>query len=135
VRHLLIVGLLLLMACNNATPESRASRSAGKPSDQENADGKPKKKKKGSATGKDGEGKDRSPQGAETPDPAGRDGSDADGPLPGGNDPDPSQSVTATPEGSDAGEPPAEPALPASSLTWDGETVSGTSTLNLIPTE
>jgi hypothetical protein len=134
MRHLLIVGLLLLTACSNPTPESRASRSAGKPSDQEDADGKPKKKKKGDATGKDGAGKDRSPQGAQPPDSTGRDGGDADGPQPGGNDPDPSPSV-ATPDEPDAGETPAEPALPASNLTWDGETVSGTSTLNLIPTE
>lgn len=31
--------------------------------------------------------------------------------------------------------PPAEPALPASTLAWDGETITGTATLNLLPTE
>lgn len=30
---------------------------------------------------------------------------------------------------------PAEPALPASTLAWDGETMTGTATLNLLPTE
>jgi hypothetical protein len=31
--------------------------------------------------------------------------------------------------------PSVEPALPASTLAWDGETITGTATLNLLPTE
>jgi hypothetical protein len=135
VRQLLIVGLLLLTACNNKSPESRSTRSAGKPTDQESADGKPKKKKKGAATneGREEYAKDRAPPGAQIPGLAGPDDAGAAGQGPGGDGQDPTP--IASPEAPEEPEAPAEPALPASSLAWDGETLSGTSTLNLLPTE
>jgi hypothetical protein len=45
--------------------------------------------------------------------------------------------AAASPPPAPAEEPAAsaEPALPASTLAWDGETITGTATLNLLPTE
>lgn len=135
MRQLLIVGLLLLSACSSSSPESRSTRGAGKPTDQESADGKPTKKKKAGATakGREENAKDLAPQGEQIPGPAASDGGGAGGQSPGENAQDPTQ--IASPEAPEDTETPAEPALPASSLPWDGETVSGTSTLNLLPTE